>query len=277
MKTHVTILAQGSQRRMGALPVAKQHLPLPACRNTPILDRTIRQLYKLLGIGDDDKHDVTGLPNSLITVVCPVVMSERYVRSGVGVDLPNTTIKGVNWRYYPDTCTLADPGNSSLKGIQRYWDLPLSAKPNRPTDRWVVLLGDVVYSWACLRAILDVGPPWCSRFVGTSDLSRSGGELWGLSWTWEANEAMKAALAAAVAQHPPFEDYQPGQMRRWLWHLNASRPSNPKPGTDPDLSVAWYTAIDDYTMDVDLPDQIPALGEVSIRAEEDDAREGVTW
>jgi hypothetical protein len=256
MTTHIIILAQGRQTRLPALPVAKQLLPLPACNGTPILYRTMRQIWHLL-------PGVKTLDDRVIAVSWLPVM-ERLQREAVVI--------GGDERYYPNVDTLSDPGNSSLKGIARYLE-----KLTREADvcqkrfgatltfeRTVVLLGDVVYSWACLQAILFKKTPL--TFCGTSDISPSGGELWGIAWSNGQQAVMTAALEVALAKHPPFAEYQPGQLRRWMWAIH------------PEFqTTARYAAIDDYTRDIDLPEHVEQLPRLSELAAADDAANGVTW
>lgn len=254
--THVIILAQGRQTRLPALPVAKQLLPLPACNGTPILYRTMRQLWHLLpGVKTLDDR---------VTVVSWLPVMERLQFEAVTI--------GDDARYFPEVDTLSDPGNSSLKGIARYLEQRTSAV-DRSEERWgwrprhdrtVVLLGDVVYSWACLRAILSDRELFA--FCGTSDISPSGGELWGVSWAIGQESLMRAALEVALKKHPPFTDYQPGQMRRWMWAIH------------PEFQTTRsYTAIDDYTRDIDLPEHVDGIPALSALAAADDAANGVTW
>lgn len=281
MRTFVVILAQGSQKRLPELTVAKQMLPLPACNNVPILHRTIRQVWALLA-----PTMTEGSPNR-ISVVTWRELSEQIATYGipiVPVGTPNwidglhhqitreaANTLDVAMRYHPMVKTLPDPGNSSLKGIAEY--LRHAQIVIGQYDRVVVLLGDVVYSWACLRAILD-GTHWHMGFVGTSDLSRDGGELWGLSWEKTAEEPMLHSLSDALARHPKFTEYQPGQMRRWLWafdefmHREFGQAMEPR---------NWYVPIDDYTRDIDLPEHVKQLGALSEHAAADDRENGVAW
>jgi hypothetical protein len=260
VKTHVIILCQGKQSRLPGLPVAKQMLPLPACGDVPILHRTIRQLWRLLGMAE-------AVADSPITVVGSLAMSESLISAYGGVRVDDSVI------YHPNTQTLRDPGNSSLRGIDRYLSLPPSAMVVREWDRRVVLLGDVVYSWACLRTILDVSAITGTNFVGTSDLSRSAGELWGIAWTAAADRDMRAALAEALMKHPPFEEYQPGQMRRWLWAQDDLYADRARMTERP-----WFRAVDDYTRDIDLPEHVAMLPALSEAAKaDDDAANGMNW
>lgn len=263
MKTRVVILAQGEQSRLRHLPLAKQLLPLPACDNTPILDRTIRQVFDVLAAAQDV---------FTIDVVSHPALCQRYLMHSVKVSVPPSAralSKGSFWRCTPGTLTLMHPGNSSLKGIAEYL---IQVAPARAGDeRTVVLLGDVVYSWDCIRALLGRSPS--IRFVGTSDLSRSGGELWGLAWHREFEETMQRTLADALRSHTPHSIYQPGQMRRWYWALVALL----KKGGDCVSPWPFYVAIDDYTRDIDVQEHVDAIPALSLSARDDDCQNGVVW
>lgn len=250
MNTHVIILCQGDQKRLPELHRPKQLLPLPACGDTLLLGRTLEQLYKLL------QRDVTA-----ITIVARHdPFADFWMREA----------------FRPDVVELDDPGNSSLKGIARYL---AEYRGSISYPRTVVLLGDVVYSWACLQTILA---PWVNsyptyRFVGTKDLSTSGGELWGLSWHRDIDEFMRQRLGSAVASHPPFAEYQPGQMRRWLWQMpfvvNGALDTQIRAHID----AGTYVPVDDYTRDIDLPEHVRQLDELSKLAAADDKEHGLTW
>lgn len=247
MTTEVIILAQGTQQRLGMAHGYKQLLPLPGCAGMPIVARTVRQVRRLLGA------------SAQVTLVLPSGMVGPV---GALRDLPGA---------FPDTlCTLPDPGNSSLKGIARY----LEARGERHgAHHTLVLLGDVVYSWACLEALWRMAGAF--GFVGTPDLSESGGELWGVAWSRASESAMLQDLRDALLRHPPFEDeYQPGQMRRWIvgWRRGDLPTRIAKL-----LQAGTYVDIDDYTMDVDLPHHIPLLEAASHHAAQDDIAHGLTW
>lgn len=240
MQTHVIILAQGTQRRMGEGAMPKQLLPLPACDGAPILGRTLRQLHHL--------------DQNLITLV-----TWHEIASQIAAYSTSAL----------DVCSLAIPGNSSLKGIHRYLDNQALIVGAPKADRTVVLLGDVVYSWHCLGAIFaDASNPNGAPivFVGTSNIGPGGGELWGVAWNKDGDAVMLAALEHALAKHPPFSEYQPGQLRRWMWSIHPSF-----------QLTSRYRRIDDYTMDVDLPEHIDLLVDVSERAAADDFDHGLAW
>ena len=253
MSTCVYILAQGVQSRLPDLAIPKQWLPLPACGETPILHRTLVQLWRLLGcqIGD--------LPN--VTVINTPELGQ-IIRRGMGIKVASDVY------FTPNTYTLTDPGNSSLKGARRtidafsrdYWG------EATPIADWnVMLLGDVVYSWDCLTRLLT--PSSRVTVCRTSDLSQSGGELWGVAWSKERDDFVNDALDAALERHPPFRDYQPGQLRHWYWAMNGAEPGAP---------VTAY-AVDDYTDDVDVPADVKNLPLVAAADAADDLKRGITW
>jgi hypothetical protein len=269
----VIILAQGRQERMGdAIDRPKQLLRLPACGDAPILARTLHQVARiLLGTSFDLDHAMNIASNTLIEVVAwdevhrglPEI-EIPYLRHPMGGRASVT--------MNPDLVSLPDPGNSSLKGIHRHLERKDMIAGRRRPDRTVVLLGDVIYSWACLEALFaDLANPrgLAVRFVGTSDISPSGGELWGLAWMHGdgGHDLMTSALEYALRKHPPFDQtYQPGQLRRWMWALHPAY-----------QTTSRYTAIDDYTKDIDLPSDVLLIAGISERAMLDDREHGVLW
>lgn len=267
MSTEVIILAQGTQKRLGTQHGYKQLLPLPACGGTPILVRTLRQLREF------------GVPNKQTTVVAWNSLAGSNAPDGGSI--PWAVIKPEQGMH-PWTLQLQDPGNSSLKGIARYLELAGGQERGRGrSEVTIVLLGDVVYSWRCLEAIVTGpagrhgGPDPGFWFVGTRDLSASGGELWGIGWKRSFEESMIATLGDALLRHPPFEDeYQPGQLRRWItgWrrgdlvdHVQQIRRTNN------------YIDVDDYTRDIDTPAHLALIPQLSEVAAADDALHGVIW
>ena len=167
MSVHVIILAQGSQRRLPDLAFPKHVLPLPACRNTALLHRTLQMLWRIYA----DCH---------VTLVASRQLRTHLPRPIVGTDGEFHT---------PDFITLQDPGNSSLKGIAKFlqgadavraaieatWGDISGVPPLLPFDMTVVLLGDVVYSWRCFARLFTDSA--AIRFVGSHNLSPSDGEL----------------------------------------------------------------------------------------------------
>lgn len=269
---HVIILAQGQQTRLPDLTTPKHLLPLPACGNAPIILRTLCQLAMM---GHAELED--GLPyvtNLSVTVVCGGDLRHDLDAAA------KASVYGITKRVLDvDIYELANPGNSSLKGISRYLDAqdgPVSHHPEyHPEFLTVVLLGDVVYSWKCLEQILTP-THWGCTFVGTSTLSRATGELWGLSWLAGAREPMLDALDLAMTRHPPSEDvYQCGQMRRWLWAMDDVIDGNNAGVTG--IGRTWYRVCDDYTDDVDVPADIENLPDTALAAGEDDDKHELVW
>jgi hypothetical protein len=250
VSTEVIILAQGTQSRLGHAHGLKQLLPLPACGGMSIMGRTAIQCRSFVTRDD------------IVMVTWPEVAMGLRASSHP-------------WSWPADrVVTLPDPGNSSLKGIARYLE-SRAAHGDRPVDdsRTVVLMGDVVYSWACLEALFQAAGDW--GFVGTPDLSASGGEIWGVGWSWDAETHMMVRLRDALLRHPPFEeDYQPGQLRRWI---SGWRRGDIATHTENLRRTGHYTDIADYTHDIDIPAHLTLLPWLSESASADDRQHGLDW
>ena len=271
-KTNVIILAQGEQKRLPNLVQPKQMLRLPACADTPILYRTLAQVSMLC----PELAPHTWTTGTLVSVVSWLPLAEQIMRDTLPV--------AKNRAMSVEAATLLDPGNSSLKGLSRF----LAARACE-SDRWertVVLLGDVVYSWACLRALLDYQLDGC-RFVGTRDLSESGGELWGITWKdGRPASGIDDCIRRALARHPSFQAYQPGQLRRILWETPIAGNRSEDPRINMVLAelaaygataLPWYKAIDDYTRDIDVPKHLETIDTLSEAACADDKENGLVW
>lgn len=297
---HVIILAQGQQTRLPKLDRPKQLLELAACADTPIIIRTLCQVAMLGQVEHHEGFDY--VTDTTITVVCAHPL--RYCIEAV----PGAAILNHAKRVLrPYAVELKDPGNSSLKGIRRFLrdqDLDQRGLPPPIQDRreseiqYVVLLGDVVYSWDCLRKIF-AGTHWHMGFVGSGDLSKSAGELYGVSWKGGAHDTMLTLLDRALEKHPPSQDvYQCGQLRRWLWEAdilcgNTEYGANyageisllrnpvfrrwPAAWTPAGLHRTWYVVADDYTDDVDVPEDVYYLPQLAKAAAADDAANGLRW
>lgn len=254
MTTEVIILAQGSQSRMGPAVGWKQLLPLPLCAGVPILVRTLRQLKAFVR-------------EPTVTLVTWDELFNDALAFCAREDRPTGWYDVLGDVHHVQ---LGVPGNSSLKGLGRY----LEERPyDRGAESTIVLLGDVVYSWACLASLLVLSDR--SGFVGTTDLSSSAGELWGVAWHRNREDLMIADLRDALLRHPPFDDtYQPGQLRRWLvgWRRGDIRDHVARL-----TRTGNYLCVDDYTMDVDLPHHVPLLDAASRSAAIDDDQHEIVW
>jgi len=249
MDTEVIILAQGAHRRLGNHCGFRQLLPLPACGHAPILSRTLRQLSES--------------ENGALSTVTIVAQSS----------LTQALFQIARWPLYTVCVELPEPGNSALKGIARY--LELREAQGRRYPRTVVLLGDVVYSWACLEAIWKMAQT-CG-FVGTRDLSLDRGQLWGVSWARSYDGWMLPNLADALLRHPPVDDeHVPGQLRRWVSGMKRGDLGNHVTHLRHRVPCG-YIDIDDYTHDIDSPSDLVLLPELSALAAADDAKRGSVW
>lgn len=235
----VIILAQGPNR-LGARHEPPPLQRLPACGDTPIMWRTVRQVREI----NDGWW--------------PVVVTWDHVRADFAFDSGLACYE------------LAEPGNSALKGIARY--LEQRDLQGRRYLRTIVLLGDVVYSWNCLRSIWDISATW--GFVGTRDLSLETGELWGVAWHRAHEDRMLITLRDALLRHPLGDEYHPAQLRRWISGLNRGDMRDHVRKLE---RMGSYAAVDDYTHDIDLPMHLVMLPDLSTEAAADDARCGLSW
>lgn len=284
MKSHVIILAQGNQSRLPDLQYPKQLLLLDGNEKlgrapVTILDRTIAMVQHLAKRDGNTVH-ITVVGGKAIQDHLqpsdPISSSVLYVRTAENIEYFAAPARpdGVSFM------SLNQPGNSSLKGAGKVLSSRWSAWCNdagghKPADLpWppmeglettVVLLGDVIYSWTCLQ-VLTLPAAADRLFVGTSDLGPSSGEIWGIRWNTDGNHAMRDSLIAAIQSHPAFSDYQPGQLRRWLFTLEGKTPPWPS-----------YVAVDDYTKDIDLPEHLALITEISRLAAADDELHGLQY
>jgi hypothetical protein len=269
--THVIVLAQGSQKRLNTTH-PKCLLPLPACGGRSILYRTLHHVWSIL-----DRQQVA---DRRVTVVTWYEVKKWFELNDVWLYRDETQPRRRGIGDLLDFVSLADPGNSSLKGIARFLASDQGALWRG--DRTIVLLGDVVYSWRCLDALFTESITDNLCFAGSGDLSPGGGELWGIRWDRSVDRLMMDCLDRALLKHPRFEDYQPGQLRGWLWEVDkdldeVARETAVTPTGYVWRKRTWFRAVDDYTMDVDVPEHIPLLMPASQKAAADDREHGVRW
>lgn len=238
--TEVIILAQGPNK-LGVRHEPPPLQRLPMCDDSTIIRRTVMQIRRL----NEDWW--------------PTIVTGDAVRNHLAH--PYT---GQAW------CELPEPGNSALKGIARY--LEMREQQGRRYTRTVVLLGDVVYSWGCLKAIWDISETW--GFVGTRDLSLETGELWGVAWHRAHEYRMLISLRDALLRHPLGDEYHPAQLRRWISGLNRGDMRDHIRKLE---RMGCYAAVDDYTHDIDIPMHLVMLPELSKEAAADDRQHGIRW
>lgn len=242
MDTEVIILAQDERGDRGFGGTPRQLSRLPACEGCPVLQRTIRQVRRL-------------------STWWPTLIAWENIAADVAFD------SGIACHVLPE------PGNSALKGIARY--LELRERQGRRYAHTIVLLGDVVYSWACLEALWKMAQ--ACGFVGTRDLAMDRGELWGAAWARSYDGWMLPNLADALLRHPPVDDeYLPGQLRRWVSGMKRGDLRNHVTHLRHRVPCG-YIDIDDYTHDLDAPSDLVLLPELSLAAAADDAKHGMAW
>lgn len=237
---HVVILCQGQQSRLPALLTKKQLLPLyrrPDGSEMTILSRTIAQVRSYL----PTTARITVIGDSTFASTC---------------------------RNVAELCTLGDPGNSSLKGLERYLMLEHGAPQDRRTYPYtIVLLGDVIYTYEAIGSL--IGLPRLA-FSVSQDLSLSGGELWGMAWPGDQYGMVHSLLNLALLNHPPSQvdgTYQPGQMRRVLWMAREHILDK--------IMYDVHATGKSYIMDVDIPSDLLELAATIPLVERDDAEVGL--
>lgn len=289
--THVIILAQGQQTRMGALKVPKQLLVLPAhsaaqAPNVTILERTLAQVgMKLMGNAATGSNATKLLEPHTVTLVADRRIDEYYLRGHIPLPYTGEFGEDSEMRFCinPGRYTLPDAGNSSLVGLSRFVEQWSDIEYPRDYRRTIILLGDVVYSWACMDQLfrpIYSGEDMMAHsitFCGTSDLGQDRGELWGIAWYRQSNETMANALKLALRNASKHEDgYQPGQLRQLLFSLDdLVGDGKVRNQTRQTMARSWWVPIDDYTMDVDLPEHLVDLARSSLQALADDRERGL--
>jgi hypothetical protein len=288
----VVIMAQGQQTRLPDLKIPKQLLPLPLC-NTTILDRTLTMLTsddrvgEIVVIGCFARHLTDG--------------GDGYFNLGRWApctsDDADATMSTTSRKRAgsPPVCLevvkLNAPGNSVIRGLRAIRPYLRQeaviaggagmADSELDFTRTVILLGDVVYSRRCLAALADKAPAkvW---FAVSPDLSPGGGEVFGCSYDQDGTEEFLSILDNVV--HPPFTDtYQPGQLRRLLWErqrriyeLEMSERTDTEvravvlEGARQRPSDKCCTIMNDFTTDIDTIADLRLLGDLDVRAWEDD-------
>jgi molybdopterin-guanine dinucleotide biosynthesis protein A len=252
---HVLILAQGQQQRLPQLEIPKQWINLGdwAPGGGPILVRTIRMIRTLLA-----GREVS------ITVVAGYRLMSLLLRQAVGCGLALMDERDELWIGEADDLAvieLAKPGNGSIAGLRQC----LRKFPVLIEEPTTVLLGDVVYSHAVLKELLDLGTLREPLFAGTRVVTGATGELWGLRWGKDTGRYMAALVDAIV--DPPVETYQAGQLRKLLWAYQRDHGVHV---LEAKSDARWYYATNDFTADIDTPADMAKLPQIALAAWEDD-------
>src|SRR5262245_14331375 len=226
----ILVMAQGQQRRLdGVLSFPKHFVDI---LGEPLIARTLRLLRQH---APDD-----------ITVIAPSTSAWEELCA----------------RHRARLYTQPDPGICILDGIHNtrgLWD---------PSERTVILLGDVVYSRAALRTILADSRPigFAGRPTGSRITLCPHGELFGLGFEPIARDRITGWLDDAMFRH--HETYP--ERIGLLWGLYHQLAGGRR--VRPDL----FSTIDDYTDDIDDARDLASLPFLldALRAEEGDAPAG---
>jgi hypothetical protein len=222
-------MAQGRQERLeGILDVPKQALNVGG---EPIVRRTQRLLEDYVAPGE-------------ITVVgWPTFHNLDLIAPGVTLQ------------------TLNDPGTCIVLGLHR-----ARAWRNWNHDRFVILLGDVVYSKNSLRAIFSERRELV--FAGSSDLSRGAGEVYAVTLDAHSQPLLTSLIrdTACLRVCATRDRGQPGHLRNLLWAYQARHPFlELEKGTGYIIGTkrcwweTFYLPIDDWTNDIDTADDIETV------------------
>lgn len=163
---------------------------------------------------------------------------------------------------------LGELGFQDIVAVTKTWEHPAARKFVAPDpchcilkrmmqtlDLWgkrrtFLLLGDVVWSWVALQAVM--GDRRSLLFAGARDATISCGELFAMTWAASENDRVAGTLRASPCGWEQHERGQPGHLRYLLRALIAplGGPNNPP--------IPWhelpnYLTIEDYTCDIDTP------------------------
>lgn len=236
---NILILCQGQQRR---LPDLKHPKHLLEVGGEPIVMRTLRMLG---GLG--------------------VTRAAVYHHPG-GEDLAdavhmrNRPFEATHPPPYSYSMSLRDPGSCIVDGILGAVHLQ--------EGRHVVLLGDVVWSWAALEKVLADKRPIV--FAGTPVLSASEGEVFALAFDDPqevGNLCTTCPCRVDGSRVRSFMNQQGGHLRRLLWWTQEVKrlrvTARARQTWHPDV----YLPIEDWTNDVDTPADVARLPELARLAE----------
>lgn len=241
---NILLMAQGQQRR---LPDLKHPKHLLAVGGEPILVRTLRMLR------DSTPGPWTRMDKDSVTIV------------GNASDFSRATV-AAGLEGLVDIIPNNEPGACIVDGM-----IASRASWGYDLGRTLILLGDVVWSWAALEQVLADKRPIV--FAGTPVLTAAEGEVFALAFD-DPEELHRLCITCPCrvdgSRARSFMKAQGGHMRRLLWWTQECKklrlPARSKQTWHPDV----YLPIEDWTDDVDTPADVARLPELARLAELDE-------
>lgn len=233
---NVMIMCQGEQRRLRDLGHPKHLVRLGGeFGGEPILERTLRLLAHLLPCHAYTAHVIGPAELEAVTPYGAVEFHRLAA---------------------PGTCIVA-----GLEASRPIW---------RSDEPALILLGDVVWSEAALgRVVASTDAPLL--FWGTSALTAATGEVFAMLVTQPRGcpQGVDELLATCPCRRWGYREAQGGHLRRLYWHATERQRSRPLPfwGREP-----TYRVIDDWTTDIDTPDDLARLADLAREAELEERR-----
>lgn len=245
---NIFLMCQGQQRRLAKLDQPKHLLEVGG---EAILKRTTRLLFYF------DQFERAHGRETRLTVVGP-----RELVSAVGHASHAAIGAGVLHDRQPGACIV-----DGILATSRLWDY-------EGAGRTLILLGDVVWSKAGLGKFLADTRPVV--FAGQSVLSPSQGEVFALGF--DNPQAMKNLCSTCPCRVDgnrlrAFKHQVGGHLRRLLWHYQDLHQLR-IPATRQSWHPSVYLPIDDWTNDIDTPEDVLTLAELGRLAELEDRGDG---
>lgn len=247
---NIRLMCQGQQRRLRDLEGPKHLLDVGG---EPIVVRTLRLIREVL------PHGFHMQENALVTVHAP----DGPYRDDLEMFLsPHPFRQAVHGRA-DAILPLANPGICIVDGILAAAD----ANAGWGTGyhgRQIILLGDVVWSRAALRAFLADERPVV--FAGTPVLSPSEGEVFALGFDDPQamrNLCMSCPCRVDGSRLRGFRQQQGGHLRRLLWHAQERAGLKVHPSLRRSWHESMYLPIEDWTTDIDTPKDAARLPELA--------------
>ncbi len=230
--TVVFLMCQGEQKRLANLGYPKQ---LVVVDGTTLLERTIRQ--------------IRAYPPTRDAHIEIIGRRAGFDDVGLGMNDPQSG-------FLMPIRELADPGLCIVDGI-RATLAPVLTQNWVPT-RWFILLGDVAWSDYAIEQLLADRRDLV--FAGTSDVSRSVGEVFGLGFDdYLALAELADTCPCRVGKHGALlslgQQQRGGHLRRLLWWAMERRGLKPEKRSQT-WAPAIYLPIDDGTDDIDTPKDV---------------------